>query len=848
MPLPRDPRPHLLLPESVTSTSPYRAVTGSSRGVDIPEQPRHAHAHRLRTGLQSVATDFSAIKTRQEAAGWTDGFGITVRFSSFPDVHLAIESLEQRQHGIELLNVRVEGQETIACVWIPEGRLDVFERKITDYLAEKKDSKNRPRDNRRLIDAIREIRTEVLEGLWTDAGPLPAGDAETRFEVWVSTPRARTKSGADVETLTLEDTNARIERFRTAAAAAGLHVSERVLHFPERAVVQVRGTVAMLRSSAHVLGQVGELRRAPETPAFFMGLAPPEQQELAEGLLGRTTFSGPDASAPHVCILDTGCTHAHPLLASAIGGEDTHTVEPAWGTADVHGHGTEQAGLALWGDLTDPLNEAGPIVIQHRLESVKVIPRDNANLDEHFGPLTAQAVSLPEVAAPDRKRLYSMALTSTVTTMHGRPTAWSAEVDALTSDWAGDGESPRLMLVSAGNVFVSNPAQYTALNDGTSVEDPAQAWNALTIGAITHKVQITEADGANYQPLASAGGLGPNSSTSVSWRHDAPLKPEVVFEGGNLAHDAGFVSNLDSLSLLTTSHRPMERLLSTSMATSAATALASRFSARVMARYPDFWPETIRALVVHSARWTPELLRQFPGTTKAATEERLRRCGWGEPDLDTALHSGADALTLLVQGRLHPFARSSGGGITAREMHLHRLPWPINALQELFAQNVELRVTLSYFVEPNPGERGRSNRFAYASHGLRFAVQKPAETIDAFRRRINRLARDSEEGMEPAYGGDTDWILGYRKRFRGSLHHDRLTNRAADLAGREHIAVFPTSGWWKTRDAQDRFDREARYALVVSIHAPDVPSNIDLYNSVEQALQSIVATPVTRES
>ena len=127
---PRNPRPHFLLPDTVTTASPFRAVTGIPRGGDIPEQPRAAHAQILRQGLNAVATELKQIKQEQAEAGWTEGFGLTVRFTSFPDVHLAIESLEQKRAGIELLNVHEEGNEIIARVWIPERGLAVFERKI----------------------------------------------------------------------------------------------------------------------------------------------------------------------------------------------------------------------------------------------------------------------------------------------------------------------------------------------------------------------------------------------------------------------------------------------------------------------------------------------------------------------------------------------------------------------------------------------------------------------------------------------------------------------------------------------------------------------------------------------
>jgi hypothetical protein len=339
-------------------------------------------------------------------------------------------------------------------------------------------------------------------------------------------------------------------------------------------------------------------------------------------------------------------------------------------------------------------------------------------------------------------------------------------------------------------------------------------------------------------PVADAGGLSPYSSTSNGWHRETPFKPDVVFEGGNIGNDGVWCSPLDSLSLLTTHHRPLQRLFSTTWATSAATAIASRFTAEIMARYPSFWPETVRALVVHSADWTQRILQQFPGG-RDNIERRLRHCGWGEPDLLTAINSGSDSLNLIAQSDLQPYARHAvRRDIVLRDMNLHRLPWPGEILQGLIHQDVELRVTLSYFIEPNPGERGRSDRFRYASHGLRFAVQRPTETVIQFQARINALAREDDEGFDGFEGADARWLLGPRKRFRGSLHHDRMTCSAPELASREHIAVFPVGGWWKGREALERFERKARYALIVSIHAPDLPNNIDLYIPVDQAVRA----------
>ena len=138
-------------------------------------------------------------------------------------------------------------------------------------------------------------------------------------------------------------------------------------------------------------------------------------------------------------------------------------------------------------------------------------------------------------------------------------------------------------------------------------------------------------------------------------------------------------------------------------------------------------------------------------------------------------------------------------------------------------------VTLSYFIEPNPSRRGHRSRYRYESHGLRFDVKRPLESTDEFRKRVNLAARE-EEGVRRPTDGDAEWLIGSQARHVGSLHGDIWRGTAADLASRGVIAVFPTTGWWKTRQALGRYDKAARYALVVSVKAPEV--DVDLYTEV----------------
>jgi hypothetical protein len=142
---------------------------------------------------------------------------------------------------------------------------------------------------------------------------------------------------------------------------------------------------------------------------------------------------------------------------------------------------------------------------------------------------------------------------------------------------------------------------------------------------------------------------------------------------------------------------------------------------------------------------------------------------------------------------------------------------------------VELRLTLSYYVEPNPGERGWLRRHRYPSHTLRFAVKRALESVDAFRTRINAAVVAEEEGLAPINAGPDNWYLG-RIRNVGSIHSDYWRGTAAELAQRSAVGVYPIGGWWKENPAHERYDRNIRYALIVSIRA--VNGATDIYTPV----------------
>lgn len=58
-----------------------------------------------------------------------------------------------------------------------------------------------------------------------------------------------------------------------------------------------------------------------------------------------------------------------------------------------------------------------------------------------------------------------------------------------------DDDTKRLVCVSGGNVWLQNRSEYPAKNELTSLEDPAQSWNVLTVGACTAMEVVTDHNG-----------------------------------------------------------------------------------------------------------------------------------------------------------------------------------------------------------------------------------------------------------------------------------------------------------------------------------------------------------------
>lgn len=777
----------------------------------IPTRDEQRHANIIRNKFEKA---YGQSFTQKQVAAIQYGEGTYLEFSGQEGHDLAIGSLENLTVGIRLLNIRVDKESDVikATVYVPKGKEPYFIQKVDEYLTERS-PKSGARKNQALINSIEDVKLALLESFWiSKSAPIPT-TAPVWCEIWL---RVTGNDFDSVESI-----------FRDACKQLAVKTNEDSIKFPERLVKLVFADAAQLSDLIASIPYVAEIRRAEEVASFFEELENAEQQEWANELLRRINF---DFSNATICILDTGINSGHPLLEKAYEEDTVHSIENSWRSDDHYGHGTEMAGIALYHNLHEKLLLNDTISIQHRLESVKILPPSGNNNPNLYGSVTQRAVYLAEIAKPNSNRVICLAITSEkYNTGDGSPTSWSGAVDSLSSGEYGT-EERRLFIISAGNVHPSEvkEAGFGTANTLHSIESPAQAWNALTVGAYCSSIQLKDELLENYSAVADVGELSPYSSSSELWDTKWPIKPDILCDGGNMATDGTNVTESADLSLLTTHFKPTVRLFTTTWGTSSAAAQASNIAARIMAEYPTAWPETVRALLVHSATWTPKMKEQYckPDTKTKGRRRLLRNCGYGIPNLEKALQCMNNSVNMVIEGELQPFDKEH-----MNEMHLHKIPWPKEVLRSLGEIPATLRVTLSYFVEPGPGEIGWKDRYRYSSCGLRFEVINHNQSKEDFEKWVNvKMRGDDRKDKGEGSSGSEDWYLGTDNRDVGSIHSDFKTLNAVELCEAEYVAVYPVIGWWRERAYLKRSNERVRYSLIVTISTPEV--DVDLYTPI----------------
>lgn len=536
--MPQLPRtvPHIYV-ENSGQPEPYTSKSGG-RTPAPPTRDRAAHAEGLLRSLSGVLQEVQSgieadvVENRRDPRGFVLEFRMPLGSENF------VEKLEDRRQHIELLSVSDRGEAgLVASVYVPMQAQQHFIRKVEKYRDEQT-PKGRPK-NETLVARVDAIALAALNSFFTeDPRLLPETEERIWWEVWLRVGER--------------------ESFITAARRHEVSTSNESISFPEREVVLAFGSRTSMGRLVES-GTIAEVRIAKDVPSHFLGLANDEQAEWADDLAGRLV--PPDGNAVAVCILDSGVSRDHPLLEPAVDPEDVHKYDPNWPDGDSaawNGHGTAMAGIGLYGDLVPLLTGNQQVELTHRVEAVKMLAHDGRQHEPRlYGAITRECAARPEVTKPFRRRVHCLAVTSANGTNRGQPSSWSSAIDQLAY---GNEQIRRLVVVAAGNIREGITQRgYPDRNDLEPIENPAQAWNALTVGAFTEKSTLVDGMFDGWNCIAPVGAIAPCSRTSVPWERKWPIKPDIVLEGGNWAYLGGDTDTPDDLSLLTTHYRPTVR-------------------------------------------------------------------------------------------------------------------------------------------------------------------------------------------------------------------------------------------------------------------------------------------------
>lgn len=464
---------------------------------------------------------------------------------------------------------------------------------------------------------------------------------------------------------------------------------------------------------------------------------PPKLDRAYEALFDDLTGSGPVAAAtgtePMVGVIDSGVLAGHPLLAGwVVTEQDFGTSESS--VVDMQGHGTQVAGLVVYGDLAACLkNRAWTPQVQ--ILSGKVLEKDS------WGE-----PSFPEGRRPERMveeavrqfheewgcRIFNMSLGSLrdVYRSGARQFAWAEVLDELAR------ELDVVMVVSAGNTTPGEPSGTSLKEMQASVRDeilsdpehrlinPATAAIAVTVGSVARSATPSVVPAVVGSPVGAPSPFsrcGPGYEAKPTQR---AVKPELVAHGGNEAWRRTFPGRASwrgdiHLGEPTTRLPRDGRVVGTAHGTSYAAPHVAHAAARALAVAQETLgtaprANTVRALLGASSV-DPECGREWL-RDKARNEswEKLSLAGYGMVSPERLLASSTNDLLLLAEDEL-----------ALDHWHIYEVPVPTTFLERKGNRGLSLALAFDPPV--------RASRKEYLANTMWFEVLKGLSQADIVR-------------------------------------------------------------------------------------------------------------------
>lgn len=608
--------PHLELEREVPVTE--RRSVGRFRPSSPPEDPRQ-HGDFLRRRLHDFRN-----KTIDDSGGYDERLLIKIKLEQ----KVAPEDINRAFAGIEIVS---QEEDTLVLVFATTEKLDEFEAKLA-HLAEGQqvtyanivhaltDLDHWTRQDRTgwalERNGFPEKSTFLIDvELWPVGQESDASRMRIAFEEWV-----HANSGLVIDAV--RQPHLTIYRVR-----CDLETAEKLLQHRDVRTVDLPAQIGLEQTLAY-------------TPIQHLG-----------------EVVNPPDNATGVVVLDSGLATGHPVLAPSVG--DAQSFLPGETADDGHSHGTAVAGIALYDDIANCL-EQQRFIPEIRLFSGRVLDEQNEGNPTLIENQVERAVRyfVREYGC----KVFNLSYGDINKPYNGRHVAGLAvTLDVLSRQFG------ILFVVSTGNY---DP--YERLNgdlrerypdfltsDSASILDPAPALNVLTVGSIARydRNERWPNDPA-YQPIARAG--QPSPFTRCGPSINGAIKPDLVDYGGNWLVDARTGSQLmvgsgGAGELSTSSDFATGSPFKENFGTSFAAPRIANAAARIFNELPEASVDLCRALLVAHARSPKSCANLIP-----RGDDRLRHLiGYGLLDRSALFRSLEDCVTLWseesIQNDSHHF-------------------------------------------------------------------------------------------------------------------------------------------------------------------------------------------------
>ncbi len=519
----------------------------------------------------------------------------------------------------------------------------------------------------------------------------------------------------------------------------------------------------------------------------------------------------PPDNAAGILVVDSGILSSHPLLENAIG--DEIAISSKYSTKisedepyDDIGHGTQVAGIALYGDIQKCI-ENKVFKPEIWIFSAKVMFKDESGTsaydEEELLEHQLDAAVRNMVTNYANCKVINLSLGDSAKRMFEdrRQFNLASLVDELSK------ELNVIFVISGGNVefnidfnVLDNYPEYL-LDDSTDIfkiVDPATSALAITVGALSKY---------NINPFFDNFAEYPSPITRVGLGYGGMIKPEVVENGGG-----GFGEESDIITI-NPNWIKEGRLFTLVKGTSFSAPKVSNYIATLINKYPNKSLNLIKALLISSTSIPlkrPEALSKMKiDSGKKEAINLLKIYGYGKPDIERALFSESNRVILLRENI-----------IKLNHIQIYPVYLPKEFVETMGDRSIS--VTLVFDPPIN------KNRVDYLGTTFETHLFKNVAIEDVIRSYSSVKIETEEEEIVPEKIRPKEIKLhpGINLRKKG-VHHKGIkefkNQPEIDVNIPLVLAVICQDRWIKNEEY------EQNYAVIVSI---EHSTKIDLYNKI----------------